>query len=175
MKLKGFSNYEIDVEQGTVYSYKSNRYIGCKHKNNGYWCITLWDDNKIQHKFLLHRLIWTVVNGEIPEGMEINHINEDKDNNSITNLSLMTHLDNIRWGTGIKRMKLKQSIPIVGLDNGELKIFLSSTRESTKLGYSYGNINSCLKNKRGYKTAYGYKWQYMDDYLADWWDREHMN
>lgn len=173
MKLEGYSNYEIDIEQGTVYSIRRNKYLGSKHKTNGYWCITLWDDNGIQCKWLLHRLIWYAVNGEIPEGMEINHIDENKDNNSINNLSLMTHLDNMRWGTGIERMKQKLSIPIVGLYNEELKICFPSTRETRKFGYSSGNINSCLKKKK--KTAYGYNWKYLDDYLADWWDKEYMN
>jgi hypothetical protein len=39
---------------------------------------------------LLHRAVWFDVNGEIPEGFEIHHKNEDKTDNRIENLELKT-------------------------------------------------------------------------------------
>ena len=36
MKLTGFSNYEIDIEKGTIYSYKRNCFMGHINKNDGY-------------------------------------------------------------------------------------------------------------------------------------------
>ena len=41
-----------------------------------------------------HRYIWTQVNGEIPEGMEIDHINGKKDDNRIENLQMLTKKQN---------------------------------------------------------------------------------
>lgn len=43
-----------------------------------------------RRKWLLHRFIWTYVNGEIPSGMVIDHIDGDTGNNSIKNLRLAT-------------------------------------------------------------------------------------
>ena len=40
---------------------------------------------------------------DVPKGYDVNHIDEDKHNNCVWNLNLMTHGDNMRWGTGIAR------------------------------------------------------------------------
>jgi len=39
-------------------------------------------------KYLLHRLIWTMFKGTIPDGMWVDHIDQDKWNNRIENLRL---------------------------------------------------------------------------------------
>lgn len=59
--------------------------------------------HKKSKTFKVHRLVYEAFNGSIPDGMEVNHINEIKTDNRLENLNLMTHLENIRYGTGIKR------------------------------------------------------------------------
>ena len=44
--------------------------------------------------YYAHRVIWEMFNGEIPEGMEIDHINCDKHDNRIENLQLVTRKQN---------------------------------------------------------------------------------
>lgn len=46
--------------------------------------------------YLSHRVIWTMVNGPIPEGMQIDHINMVKHDNRISNLRLATPAQNQR-------------------------------------------------------------------------------
>lgn len=46
------------------------------------------------HKVLLHRAAWLYVNGQIPDGKEIDHRDGDKSNNRIKNLRLATHQQN---------------------------------------------------------------------------------
>ena len=54
-----------------------------KDKKTGYWlCSTL-------HK-RLHIYIYEKFNGKIPKGMQVHHIDHNKDNNDISNLILLT-------------------------------------------------------------------------------------
>ena len=48
-----------------------------------------------------HRYVWTQANGEIPKGMEIDHINGKRDDNRIENLQMLTNKqNNQRWRRG---------------------------------------------------------------------------
>ena len=50
----------------------------------------------LHNRTTVHRLIWQVVNGPIPEGMVIDHIDGDPGNNLIENLRLCTSSENNR-------------------------------------------------------------------------------
>ena len=55
-----------------------------------------------------HRKVWEEVHGPIPKGMHIHHINSNKLDNRIENLTLLSHADNIRrdnWGEGYQTKK----------------------------------------------------------------------
>lgn len=45
----------------------------------------------------LHRVIWEIVNGPIPDGYEIDHIDRGRANNRIENLRLALKIDNMRY------------------------------------------------------------------------------
>lgn len=63
---------------------------GCIN-GNGYREISI--DGK---KPKAHRLIWAYVNGDIPAGMQIDHINGIRDDNRLENLRLVTNAENRR-------------------------------------------------------------------------------
>lgn len=44
--------------------------------------------------YKMHRLIWIMFNGDIPDGLVIDHIDQDRDNNKIENLRLATKSQN---------------------------------------------------------------------------------
>lgn len=43
---------------------------------------------------LVQRIVWETFNGEIPEGLEVDHINDVRDDNRLENLQLLSHKDN---------------------------------------------------------------------------------
>lgn len=45
---------------------------------------------------LVHRLVWLAFRGEVPPGLEIDHIDQNKHNNRLDNLQLVTHNENVR-------------------------------------------------------------------------------
>ena len=164
VKLDGFSNYWIFPTLGMVWSIKSNRWIGHKGKNE-YWYVGLTDDDGEQHKFQLYRLIWMTVNGEIPEGMQVNHKSEDKDDNSIANLNLLSPKANINWGTGIQRSAKKRSKQVGAYLNGALVMTFPSTAEANKQNYDMGAVSRCCRNcfnKEGNNVYKGYQWRYLN-------------
>lgn len=62
--------------------------------------------NKGGHYFkiiLLHRAIWTYYYGEIPAGYDVHHIDGDKDNNDISNLTIMTKSDHLRLHAHLRK------------------------------------------------------------------------
>lgn len=60
---------------------------------NGYMGVNI-KVNNIKHNIYMHRLMWMMHNGKIPEGKEINHKDGNKANNSIENLELVTSSEN---------------------------------------------------------------------------------
>lgn len=92
------SNGGTRLHKGKVLKFVNN--------GGGYLQVYLYKDGK-STKFYVHRLVYEAFHGKRPEGMEINHIDEDKSNNSIKNLNLMTHKENANWGTCIERRAKK--------------------------------------------------------------------
>tara|TARA_R110002126_G_scaffold274305_1_gene419243 strand:- start:72 stop:536 length:465 start_codon:yes stop_codon:yes gene_type:complete len=99
--IKGYENYEVDT-LGNVYSLDnqnrtlssdgklSERIVGC-----GYAAVSLYGVTKKPKQVGIHRLVWEAFKSPIPEGMEIDHINNNRLNNMISNLQLMSKRDNL--------------------------------------------------------------------------------
>lgn len=51
--------------------------------------------------YLAHHIVWIYFNGQVPEGMEIDHRNRNKSDNSISNLRLVTKSQNA-WNASLR-------------------------------------------------------------------------
>lgn len=81
-----------------------------------------WTDSKGYTKIkmcgksvFLHRLIWQEYNGDIPDGMMVDHIDGDPSNNNINNLRLATRAENgrnreVKPMTNIRKRKNKYEV-----------------------------------------------------------------
>lgn len=81
----------------------------------GYKQVDVCNDEGIKKHMRVHRLVYMAHKGVIPEGMQINHKDENKANNCIDNLELMTNKENCSYGTrnarisqAMKRYRAKQ-------------------------------------------------------------------
>lgn len=90
------------------------------------------------NKVSVHRAVWEAFNGKIPEGLQVNHIDEDKHNNHLDNLNLMTAKENTNWGTAIDRRVEKQT---PGLAN----LLKDIANTDTTLEYVSGYLNYSTK------------------------------
>lgn len=116
-------------------------------------------------KYLVHRLVWETFNGKIPEGIEVNHIDENPLNNKLENLNLLSHTNNINWGTRTKRVsekttngKCSKKVLQYNLEGDFIKEYPSIIEVERQLGFLNSNIVQCCKGN--YKQAYGYIWKY---------------
>ena len=91
-----FLYHVSNISQPLVYKtipvsrFKIGDIAGWLH-SSGYYLITM---NKKNYR--LHRLVWIYHNGDIPNGMSVDHIDGDTKNNRIENLRLATHTENMR-------------------------------------------------------------------------------
>lgn len=161
-KIPNYSNYVILPNEGLVYSLKNNRFIGSKNNKNGYYHIHLFNDNNEGWNTTLHRTIYIACYGEIPEGLEVNHIDENKSNNRIDNLNLMNHKENCNWGTlkGKFINRQDQSKTVGAYKDGVLVMTFQSIRETGRNGFDFGTVYACCNGKR--KTHKGYEWKYIE-------------
>ena len=125
---------------------------------SGYYMVQLCL-NSVAKNVSVHRLVWITFNGVIPEGLEINHRDEDKANNALLNLELVTRKENNNYGTRIERVTKKLSKPVIQFDkNGNfIKEWSSSYEIQRQLGYLASYIRSCCRNVR--HSAYGFIWK----------------
>jgi hypothetical protein len=93
-----FHEIQIDPENGIVYG-RRGRPLST---NSGDRYVQVYYSN--QPIKYAHRVIWEYVNGPIPEGMTINHIDGNKRNNKISNLECIPQAANNlhAYRTGLK-------------------------------------------------------------------------
>ena len=130
----------------------------------GYLAVHLFKDGKGK-MYKVHRLVWEAFNGPIPEGMQINHLNEDKTDNRLENLSLTTPKENCNWGTrNYRRAKaLSKMVEQYTLDGVHFMTWFSAKgveEELGHLGFNRGHISECCQGKR--KMHKGYIWKYAE-------------
>lgn len=107
---------------------------------------------------IIARLVYRAFIGDIPEGMQVNHIDEDPSNNHVENLNLMTPKENSNYGTRNKRLgetfkkNGKKSKPVLQFKDGILIAEYPSAKEASRqIGCSQGNISNCCNG--------GYFWK----------------
>ena len=134
-------------------------------KNDGYNIVQLSKKGNV-NCMKVSRLVWSAFNGKIPEGMQINHNSEIRDDDRLENLSLVTPKENINWGGHNERVLVTKAnnqtgwLPIKQYTiSGELVNEYNNIRlAEKKTGISNSNISQVCKGRR--KTAGGYIWQY---------------
>ena len=151
--------YYLASRCGQILSLKRNKKRILKfHKlTNGYLGFRLFENNTYKDYFI-HRYIYEVFKGEIPEGMHIDHFDFNRKNNSISNLQLLTPKENVRKSCCKKVISYD-------LENKEKIIFDSLTQVAEyhqisvmTVCYNCKKRNKITKSKRDGKK---YKFSYL--------------
>ena len=124
---------------------------------SGYQHVELSNADRKLRKHYVHRLVWEAFNGPIPEGLQINHKDENKTNNSLRNLEVVTPKQNANYGTrNIRIMK-----PVAKIDIATGKILKEYSSLSCAIKEYGGAVAKAVVGR--YKQAYGFKWKYLSD------------
>lgn len=126
---------------------------------NGYLFVHLWKEGK-RKKYLVHRLVASAFL-ENPNNLpQVNHINENKTDNSVKNLEWCSSEYNCNYGSRNERMATIRKKPIYSINKTTNEItYYQSTIDAERItGIYHSSIYNCLKKNR--KSAGGYKWHY---------------
>ena len=83
-QIEGYPNYEISI-CGQVSNFKTKRILKISINDHGYYCITLYKNN-VSKSHRIHRLILMNFIPNIENKKFIDHINNNKLDNTISNL-----------------------------------------------------------------------------------------
>ena len=139
--------------------------------------------NGIRHTYQVHRLVASHFLENTNNYPEVNHIDECKTNNHVSNLEYCTRVQNVRHGTGIERMAkahnykesaiksalnhdyeaiaMKRSKRVAQMDRygNVIKIWDSLRSASRHIGCSSSQISNVCNGKT--HTTHGYRWQFV--------------
>lgn len=110
--VKGYESLYQVSDSGRVRSLRTGKYISKRVGYDGYVRVSL-SNNGEQKALFLHRLIGQAFVPNPNNYPEINHKDENKQNNSLSNLEWCTHKYNSNYGTRVNRMATTNYEPVI--------------------------------------------------------------
>ena len=103
--------------------------------------------NDKKERFLIHRLVYITFVGDIPDNMEVDHIDDDSFNNELSNLKMVTHLENNqKEHHNISRQWKTCKYKVFDIVTNEELIFNDSNIAHNYLHVSQAHIRNCAMN-----------------------------
>jgi hypothetical protein len=162
---KDIKDYEGLYKVSNLGRVKSNykgleRLLKPLSKNNGYLFVILYKDTK-PTKYYVHRLVAKAFIPNPENKPQVNHIDEDKSNNMVSNLEWVTAKENMNHGTRGLRAGISNGKKIKAIDiaNGESNEYYSINECARQLGLHDQNICKCLKGTRRQTGGYVFKYE----------------
>ena len=155
-RAKSLDTYRKD-RNGSVKFYKG-KILKLKTNKDGYLQIGLWKNGKRKY-FLVHRLVAEAFISNTDNLPCVNHKDENKQNNVVSNLEWCSAQYNNTYGTRIERVALKKKKPVLQytLDGVFVKEW-DSIRECGRNGFNSSQICKCCQGK--IKTHKDFIWKY---------------
>ncbi len=157
---KDFSHYEINIDGIVINKNANNEIMKALINIHGYLYVQLSSKGKKQN-FRIHRLLGRhfLDKGKAfyDDDFVINHIDENKLNNSVSNLEWTTPQKNTLHSLGRRVAKLdKNTLEILNIYESIKEAYEDLNKKDN------GGISNVCKGKQ--KTSWGFKWKYLTAY-----------
>ena len=103
----------------------------------------------------MSRMIWESFNGPIPDKMEIDHIDRNPSNNSLSNLRLATRTENARNNSGHRNSGSKHSGVSFYKRQNKWQAYIRVNRKLVHLGYFDTEQQAAEKRLQAENTLFG--------------------
>lgn len=141
-----FTNY-ASGKDGEIINFKTGKIIKPQLNNRGYNLFSICDKSLDKPKsYSCQRFIVETIRGVIPEGFEIDHINNCKIDNRVKNLQILTKKQNIENSKN-------KAIVSINIESGEEKYYISIKSASIELNIGVSEISSIFLKRKYHKTA----------------------
>ena len=142
---------------------KEGKILKGRVTGKGYLSVVLFR-NSVRKSNSIHRLVAQAFIPNPANKPEVNHIDENKLNNDVSNLEWVTSKENSNHGTRNLRIHQNKAVtynrkPIICVTNGVT--YASLTEACKSLGVTKPHVCSVLKGKR--KTTKGYVFKYLNE------------
>jgi hypothetical protein len=157
--VKGFETKYMISNLGRVKSLSTNVILSPADNGNGYMRVNLYGSGKHHTKYIHVLMVEAFIPN--PDNLtEVNHKDENKANNTLSNLEWCTHVYNCNYGTRVERTREKKSKPIAQYKlTGELvKVWNNIAEIRQAFNCSRSSIYNCLSGIS--KSSHGYKWSF---------------
>ena len=154
-------NLSAGSEDGKIiHIIKQIPHFGTKNNNGYMMCMVRKHCQSGQKSYLSHRFIWECFNGLIPDGMHIDHKNDDKEDNRLSNLQLLTPSENskkaakkIDYSFVKDNHKNKKCIKAINKNTNDTSYYFSIHATEQHLCINRGIIKKVCENYKYYKTG----------------------
>ena len=162
LPITGFEKYYLVSDSGQIWSIRRKKLLRPKIDRYGYMVVGLSVGGKVYHK-TIHRLVAQTFIDNPLNLTTVNHINEIKTDNKVSNLEWLSIVDNNNHGTRNQRMAdTKCKRPVVQILKDGSTIMYKGVKDAwRKTGINRACISACCRNIR--KTAGGYEWRYVNE------------
>lgn len=143
---------------GRVKRVTTGRVLKGSKITGGYLGVSLYKNSVMSTK-KIHRLVAEAFIPNPESKSQVNHIDENKTNNKVSNLEWMTAKENSNHGTRNERL----SIPIIAtnIKTDEVTEFYGAHECARQLGLHQQNITEVLKGR--YKQTVGSTFKYLNE------------
>ena len=127
----------------------------------GYYRIMLYNDS-VRKIFSIHRLVAQAFIPNLYNKPQVNHLDENKKNNSVDNLEWATAKENSNYGSRNEKVADSRSKPILQYSkSGDfIREWKSAAEVERVLGINNSDIIQCCKGRR--KSSGGFIWKYKE-------------